>query len=73
MSSNRLIGVVLLVVGVALLIVGMNSSHSIADQATNAMTGRFTEKTTWYIIGGIGLGVIGLLVTLFGGGRGARV
>ena len=73
MSTNRLIGVVILVVGVALLIVGINASHSFADKVTDTVTGRFTDKTTWYIIGGIGLGVLGLLVTLFGGGRGARV
>ena len=63
---------VVLVVGVALLVVGLNASNSVADQVKETFTGRFTDKTTWYIIGGIGLGVLGLLVALFGGGRGAR-
>ena len=72
MSSNRILGVVLLVVGVGLLIIGLNASDSVADQVKETFTGRFTDKTTWYIIGGIGLGVLGLLLTLSGGGRGAK-
>jgi hypothetical protein len=70
MAPQRIIGVVLLVVGVALLVIGMNASHSVADQVHNTFTGRFTDATTWYIVGGIGLGVIGLLMTLFGMGSG---
>ncbi len=31
----------------------MNSSHSLADRVSNTFTGRFTEATTWYIVGGI--------------------
>lgn len=62
MNPNRMIGVVLLVVGVALLIIGLNSSHSVADRLSNTFTGRFTDSTTWYIVGGIGLSVLGLLL-----------
>ena len=63
------LGIVLIVVGVILFIVGMNASHSMADQISDTFTGRFTEGTTWYIIGGIAVGVLGLLLVLFGGGR----
>jgi hypothetical protein len=66
MSSQRIIGVVLLIVGVVLLIVGMNSSHSVSDQLSNTFTGRFTQDTMWYIVGGIAAGVLGLLLVLFG-------
>ena len=66
MNSQRMIGVVLLVVGVALLIVGLNASHSLADQATHTFTGRFTQATTWYIIGGLAAGVMGLVMLLSG-------
>lgn len=72
MSTNRMIGVVLLVIGVILLVVGVNASNSIADQVTDTFAGRFTDRTTLYIVGGIALGLLGLLMTLFGGGRGAR-
>jgi len=68
MSTQRILGIVLLIVGVILLVMGMNASHSMADQVNNTFTGRFTERTTWYIIGGIGLGLLGLVMVLFGGG-----
>jgi uncharacterized membrane protein len=60
-------GVVALVVGVALLIIGLNASHSMADQMSDFWTGRFTEGTTWFIIGGIAVGVLGVLMLAFGG------
>ena len=67
MSSQRMLGIVLLVAGVALLIVGMNSSHSFADQVSNSFTGRFTQTTTWYILGGIVAGILGVVMLAFGG------
>ena len=66
MNPQRIFGIVLLVVGVILLIVGMNSSHSVVDQVSNTFTGRFTQATTWYIVGGIVLGLLGLFMALFG-------
>jgi uncharacterized protein DUF3185 len=66
MSPQRILGVVLLIVGVIALIFGMNSSHSLADQVSNTFTGRFTEATTWYILGGIASAIVGLILVLFG-------
>jgi hypothetical protein len=67
MSPQRIFGIVLLVVGIILLSIGMNSSHSVADRVSNTFTGRFTEATTWYIVGGIAAGLLGLLMLLVGG------
>jgi hypothetical protein len=72
MNPQRITGIVLLVIGVILLVIGMNSSHSIVDQVNNTFTGRFTQATTWYIIGGIGLGLLGLLSLLGLGNRAAK-
>jgi len=66
MNAQGIIGAVLLVVGVVLLIIGMNSSHSVADQVSNTFSGRFTQDTMWYIIGGIAMGILGLLMVVFG-------
>jgi len=66
MSPQSIVGVVLLVLGVALLVIGVNASHSFADQVHNTFTGRFTDSTTWYIIGGIASGIVGLVLLLFG-------
>lgn len=68
MNPKHLIAVVLLVGGIALFIVGMNSSNSLADRLSNTFTGRFTDATNWYIIGGIALAVLGLVL----GGLGFR-
>ena len=67
MNPQRIFGIVLLVVGVILLIVGMNSSDSVADQVSETFTGRFTRATMWYILGGIGLALVGLFMALIGG------
>jgi len=64
MNPQRIVGVVLVVVGVILLSVGINASHSLADQVTNTFTGRFTQATTWYIIGGIASALLGVLMVL---------
>jgi Protein of unknown function (DUF3185) len=66
MSPQRILGIVLLIVGIVLFIFGMNASHSFADQAKNTFTGRFTQETSWYIFGGLALGLVGLLMTIFG-------
>lgn len=52
MKDTKLIGIVLLVVGVILLYFGWQSSESLGDQVTEAMTGRFTDNTMFFIIGG---------------------
>lgn len=64
MSAQRIIGIVFLVLGVALLVIGLNASDSVADQVSETFTGRFTDKTTWYILGGIGMGILGLLLAV---------
>lgn len=69
MSSQRILGTVLLVVGVILLISGMNASHSAADRWSNFFTGHFTDNTTWYIVGGVVAGLAGLSM-MFVGPRG---
>ena len=64
MAPPRIIGIVLIVVGVILLIIGLQASDSAADQISETFTGKFTDSTTWYIIGGLGLGLLGLLMTV---------
>ncbi|HWB19974.1 MAG TPA: DUF3185 family protein [Phycisphaerales bacterium] len=68
MNATRIVGIVIFVLGIALLIVGVNASDSFADQFTKAFTGHFTDGTTWYILGGCALGLLGLLLTVFGRG-----
>jgi low affinity Fe/Cu permease len=66
MSMQRIFGIVLLLVGIVVLIVGMNASHSAADQISHSFTGRFTDATAWYIYGGLAAAVGGFLMVVFG-------
>jgi hypothetical protein len=66
MSMQRIMGIVLLVVGVVFLIIGMNASHSAADQLSKTFTGRFTQQTAWCVFGGGTAALLGLLVVVFG-------
>lgn len=52
MTTNLLVGIILLVVGILLLYFGWQSSQSVADQVTESFTGRFTDSTMWYFVGG---------------------
>ena len=69
MLPQRVVGVVLLLVGLVLLGIGMNSSHSVADQVSNTFTGRFTRETVGYMIGGGVAALAGLFMVLFAGRR----
>jgi len=71
MNQQRILGIVLLVVGVIVFSVGMNASHSVADRVSNTFTGRFTHDTAWYLIGGGASALFGLLL-LMSGTRGKR-
>lgn len=71
MNPQRILGAVLLVVGVVLLIVGMNASHSVADRVSNTFTGRFTQDTMWYILGGGAAALAGLMLMVFSGRKAA--
>jgi drug/metabolite transporter (DMT)-like permease len=62
MQPQRIIGIVLLVIGAILLFVGYNASESVADQVTETFTGRFTKATMWYLIGGAAAALTGLLL-----------
>jgi hypothetical protein len=69
MSSQRILGVVLLAVGVVLLLFGLNATDSLTEEVKEGLTGKYTDKTTWYILGGVALTLVGGAMALIGGGR----
>jgi hypothetical protein len=71
MSAARLAGVALLVVGLGLMYFGLQATESFGEQAHEMVTGRYTDETTWYLIGGGAMALVGLLLAAFGG-KGTR-
>jgi hypothetical protein len=69
MNPQRLVGLVLLVLGVILLFVGINASDSLADQMSELFRGRFTDRTMWYLVGGAVMAIVGLSLVTVGGRR----
>lgn len=68
MSGSRIVGVVVAIAGIALLVVGLNSSQAPVDQVTETLTGRFTHATMVYLIGGI-VAIVGGGLLAFSGRR----
>ncbi|MBW0147138.1 DUF3185 family protein [Marinobacter arenosus] len=65
MGSSKLVGIVLLVVGIALLYFGYQSTQSVGNQLTETVTGRFTDETMLYLIGGAAAAAAGAFLTFF--------
>lgn len=62
MNLNKVVGVVLLVVGLMLLYFGYQSTETVTEQISESITGRYTETTMWYLIGGGAAAVAGLVM-----------
>jgi hypothetical protein len=71
MNSNRMLGVILLVAGLILLYFGLRATDSLGESIKEGITGRYTETTTWYIVGGAAATIVGGLLTFFSGRRSA--
>ncbi len=61
---ERGIGIALIIIGVVLLIWGVNASHSLGSEVSRTFTGSPTNKAIWLIIGGIASAVIGVFLTV---------
>lgn len=69
MMSKRVLALVLLVAGLILLFFAYQSSQSLGDQVIEAVTGRFTDSTTWFLILGAASAVAGVVMLLTGRAR----
>jgi hypothetical protein len=64
--SPRILGIVVLVVGLILLAFGLNSTESAAESVKETFTGRYTDRTMWYLIGGVALALLGGGIAIMG-------
>lgn len=66
MHLSRIVGIGLLVAGVILLFMGWNASESLTEGIHETLTGRFTEDTRMYLIGGGVAAAVGIVLLVFG-------
>jgi drug/metabolite transporter (DMT)-like permease len=66
MRMTQILGAVALVIGVVLMGLAYHASNAPMDQVSNAITGRYTNQTMWYLILGIAAAVGGVLLVAFG-------
>jgi hypothetical protein len=59
---SKIASIAILVVGILLLVYGLNGSSSVSSSVSRAVTGAPTDKTVWLIA----LGVIGVITGGFG-------
>lgn len=62
--STKAIGIAMLVIGVILVVYGINASDSPASEVKEVFTGTPTDKSIWLLIGGAAVGIVGLFVAL---------
>jgi len=58
---NKIVSLALLVVGVALIIFGIQATNSLSSDVSRFFTGSPTDKAVWMLIGGAVASVAGLV------------
>jgi uncharacterized membrane protein YeaQ/YmgE (transglycosylase-associated protein family) len=66
MTQSNILGLVALVVGALLLFFAWRASNAPLEQMSEALTGRYSSGTMWYVVGGV-VGVVAGAVLLYRG------
>jgi hypothetical protein len=61
---NKAIGLGLLAVGIALIAFGISASDSFSSDVSRFFTGHPTDKSMWFLLGGIAAVTVGLVAAL---------
>ena len=64
MSQFNIFGLVALAVGALLLFFAWRTSNAPLEQMSEALTGRFSDGTMWYLVGGVAGVVAGAALLL---------
>lgn len=64
MGKTKLIGIVLLAVGAVLLYFGFNAANAPVEEIGEALTGRYSNETMMYLVGGGIAAVAGLVMLI---------
>ena len=68
---NNIVGLAIFAVGIVLLVFGFNASHSFSSDVSRVFTGNPTDKSIWLLVGGAAAVIVGLVLAIRGGRRGA--
>src|SRR5688572_16148349 len=68
MGMNKPVSVALLIIGAILLFYGLKAGDSVGSDVSRAVTGTPTDKTVWFLAGGVIAGMVGLFGLLRGSG-----
>lgn len=72
MPPQRLIGIVLIAVGIVLLVMGIRATDSFSSQFSKFFTGSPTDRAVWLTIGGVAAIVAGVTAGALPARAGAR-
>ncbi len=61
----RVMGLILFAIGLILLFVGMNSTEAFSEKVVEKFTGRYTDETMGYLIGGGAAIIMGAALAIF--------
>ncbi|MGH6879693.1 DUF3185 family protein [Hypericibacter sp.] len=64
MTPLRALGIAIAVSGAVFLYFGLNASDAPLEQASEALTGSYSNHTLWYIAGGLGAMIAGISLAL---------
>ena len=63
---HSVVGIALLVVGVVLMIFGMQASASVGSRLSELFTGAPSDRTIWLLVAGVAAAMLGLGLLLVG-------
>ena len=66
MKPAKLVGLLLVVVGGVLLYFGITATEAPVEELTQTLTGRYSDQTMIYLIGGAASAVVGLAMFITG-------
>jgi hypothetical protein len=61
---NKILGIALLVLGGVLIYFGINATDAPMEKLTESVTGKYSDETMYYLIGGGISAVVGLVMLL---------
>jgi hypothetical protein len=67
--DKRILGIVLVVIGAVLLYFGYQKTGAVTEKAKQTITGDYTDRTMFYLIGGAAAGIAGIAIIALGARR----